>query len=87
MAKWWKLTFCQKWGGKLKTEEAHVRISRMAKLLKEVKNEVDEENSTPLEQCLTDLQKLGKMGKKLKMDQAKGKLFDAALQIKKAKAQ
>ena len=74
-------------GGKLKTEEAHVRISRMVKLLKEVKNEVDEENSTPLDQCLTDLQKLGKMGKKLKMDHAKGKLFDAALQIKKAKAQ
>ena len=38
-----------------------------------------------LDECLAKLEKLQKMGGKVSLEDAKGKLFDAAIQIKKVK--
>ena len=72
-------------GSKVAKEEAQIRVKRMMKLLKGVKKEVGAAKAKPLDLCLADLQKLGQKGKKVSLEEAKGKLFDAALQIKKAK--
>ena len=72
-------------GSKVVKEEAQVRVKRMMKLLKNVKTEVGSAKSKSLDLCLADLQKLDKKGSKVKLEEAKGKLFEAALQIKKAK--
>lgn len=72
-------------GSKVVKEEAQVRVKRMMKLLKNVKKEVGSAKSKSLDLCLADLQKLDKKGSKVKLEEAKGKLFEAALQIKKAK--
>ena len=66
-------------------KECQVRVNRMVKLLKAVKKEVGAAKGKCLEQPLADLVKMEKQGSKLPLEDAKGKLFDAALQIKKAK--
>ena len=66
-------------------KECQVRVNRMVKLLKAVKKEVGAAKGKCLEQSLADLMKMEKQGSKLPLEDAKGKLFDAALQIKKAK--
>ena len=73
-------------GPKAEKMEASVRINRMVKLLKQVKKDVGSSKAAALDQPLAALQKLEKQGKKVKLDQAKGKLFDAALAVKKAKS-
>ena len=70
-------------GSKVAKEEAQVRAKRMMKLLKGVKKEVGAAKAKSLDLCLADLQKLDKKGKKVSLEEAKGKLFDAALQIKR----
>ena len=59
-------------------KECQVRISRMVKLMKSVKKDVGAEKG----QCL---EKMEKQGVKVFLEDAKGKLFDAAIQVKKAK--
>ncbi|CAK9097013.1 Kinase D-interacting substrate of 220 kDa, partial [Durusdinium trenchii] len=71
-------------GSKLPKEEAHKRVTRMIKLIKAVKKDVGETKGKALEKTLADLNKLDKQGKKINLEQAKGKHFDAALEIKKA---
>lgn len=72
-------------GKALPKKEAVLRVSRMVKLLKQVKKDVGAAKGKPLDGCLEKLQKLEKQGAKLSMEDAKVKLFDAALQIKKVK--
>lgn len=74
-------------GSKLPKEEAHKRVTRMIKLIKAVKKDVGETKGKALEKTLADLNKLDKKGKKINLEQAKGKHFDAALEIKKVKKQ
>lgn len=59
-------------------KECQVRISRMVKRTKSVKKDVGAEKG----QCL---EKMEKQGVKVSLEDAKGKLFDAAIQVKKAK--
>ena len=66
-------------------KECQVRINRMVKLLQSVKKEVGVEKGHCLEKPLADLVKMEKKGDKVSLEDAKGKLFDAAIQIKKAK--
>ena len=72
-------------GKALPKKEAVLRVSRMVKLLKQVKKDVGAAKGKPLDGRLEKLQKLEKQGAKLSMEDAKVKLFDAALQIKKVK--
>eukprot|EP00435_Cladocopium_sp_Y103_P024793 s822_g6.t1 len=72
-------------GGKVAKEEAQVRVKRMVKLLKAVKKDVSGAKAKSLDLCLAGLQKLCHKGKKVSLEEAKEKLFEAALEIKKAK--
>ena len=70
--------------GNRKTE-AHTRVSRMLKLAKSVQKTLGSK-SEALDKCVDLLTKLDKKGKKISLEEAKSCLFDAALEIKKAKA-
>eukprot|EP00435_Cladocopium_sp_Y103_P036547 s2929_g9.t1 len=72
-------------GKALPKKEALLRVGRMVKLLKKVKKEVGATKGKPLDGPLEELQKLEKLGSKINMEDAKGKLFDAAIQIKTVK--
>lgn len=72
-------------GKALPKKEAALRVTRMVKLLKAVKKDVGAAKGKPLDECLAKLEKLQKMGDKVSLEDAKGKLFDAAIQIKKVK--
>ena len=72
-------------GGVLPKKEAVLRLNRMVKLLKKVKKEQGTAKGKQLDDTLSALQKLEKQGAKLKVEDAKNKLFDAAIQLKKLK--
>lgn len=72
-------------GKALPKKEAALRVSRMVKLLKAVRKDVGAAKGKPLDECMANLEKLQKMGDKVSLEDAKGKLFDAAIQIKKVK--
>ena len=72
-------------GKSVHKKEACLRITRMVKLLKDVKKEVGKEKGKSLDGILGSLVKLEKQGSKVGLEDAKGKLFDAAIQIKKVK--
>ena len=66
-------------------KEAGLRVGRMVKLVKEVKKNLGKEKGKSLDATLASLDKLQKQGNKIKVEDAKSTLFDAAIQIKKAK--
>ncbi len=72
-------------GGVLPKKEAVLRLNRMVKLLKKVKTEQGTAKGKELDATLSALQKLEKQGAKVKVEEAKNKLFDAAIQLKKLK--
>ena len=72
-------------GGALPKKEAQLRLNRMVKLLKKVKKEQGTAKGKQLDETLAALQKLEKQGAKVKVEDAKNKLFDAAIQLKKLK--
>ena len=72
-------------GKAMPKKEAALRLTRMVKLLKAVKKDVGAAKGKSLDECLAKLEKLQKMGGKVSLEDAKGKLFDAAIQIKKVK--
>jgi predicted transcriptional regulator len=72
-------------GKALPKKEAALRVTRMVKLLKAVKKDVGAAKGKPLDECMAKLEKLQKRGDKVSLDHAKGKPFDAAIQIKKVK--
>ena len=72
-------------GGVLPKKEAVLRLNRMVKLLKKVKKEQGTAKGKQLDDALSALQKLEKQGAKVKVEDAKNKLFDAAIQLKKLK--
>ena len=72
-------------GKALPKKEAALRVTRMVKLLQAVKKDVGAAKGKPLDKCLAKLEKLQKMGDKVSLEDAKGKLVDAAIQIKKVK--
>ena len=72
-------------GGVLPKKEAVLRLNRMVKLLKKVKKEQGTAKGKHLDDTLSALQKLEKQGAKVKVEDAKNKLFDAAIQLKKLK--
>ena len=75
-------------GKSVHKKEACLRITRMVKLLKDVKKEVGKEKGKSLDGILgslVNLVKLEKQSSKMGLKDAKGKLFDAAIQIKKVK--
>ena len=72
-------------GGALSRKEAVLRLNRMVKLLKKVKKEQGTAKGKELDETLAALQKLEKQGAKVKVEDAKNKLLDAAIQLKKLK--
>lgn len=72
-------------GKSVHKKEASLRVGRMVKLVKDVKKDLGKEKGKSLDGTLASLQKLEKQGSKMKVEDAKSTLFDAAIQIKKAK--
>ena len=72
-------------GKSVHKKEAGLRVGRMVKLVKEVKKNLGKEKGKSLDATLASLDKLQKQGNKIKVEDAKSTLFDAAIQIKKAK--
>ena len=72
-------------GKSVHKKEAGLRVERMVKLVKEVKKNLGKEKGKSLDATLASLDKLQKQGNKIKVEDAKSTLFDAAIQIKKAK--
>ena len=72
-------------GRALPKKEAVLRLNRMVKLLKKVKKEQGTAKGKQLDETLAALQKLEKQGAKVRVEDAKSKLFDAAIQLKKLK--
>lgn len=68
-----------------KKAEAQTRVSRMLKLAKAVQKDLGPKAKS-LDKAVAALQELDKKGKKVSLEKAKSVLFDAALEIKKAKA-
>ena len=76
-------------------EHAAKRVQKMLKLLEKVKEDVGKGSQgskassmqQALQKSLDDLKRVGKLGKKITLEVAKDKLFDAAMAVKKAKNQ
>ena len=72
-------------GSALPKKEALLRVNRMVKLLKTVKKDHKGDKGKQIDTLVGSLQKLEKQGQKVKVEDVKNKLFDAAVQIKKVK--
>ena len=72
-------------GSAMPRKEALLRGNRMVKLLKTVKKDQKGDNGKQIDTLVASLQKLEKQGQKVKVEDAKNNLFDAAVQIKKVK--
>ena len=76
-------------------DHAATRVQKMLKLLEKVKADVAKGSQgskassmqQALQKSLDDLKRVGKLGKKITLEVAKDKLFDAAMAVKKAKNQ